>query len=114
MINANIVKVGNKEIQIENSTRYNANVTLGQYVVGQGTTVEGAIAALVQKGMTEEVAAQSLFTRAVRTLEYEYYRNIVINMVSFDAQRSPFIAGLMFDLIIGFTDWLGFNAQYSV
>lgn len=91
----NIIKIGNKDCMINNSTRYVPNEILGKYMVQLGTHAnakneyraekakvkkEGVV---VGKREIKKLAAQRLFERAVRGVEYQENKLKICNALSF-------------------------------
>lgn len=133
----NTINVGGVNYPVNNSTTYYPDAIIGKYVVELGTSVAQEFASEQAKGFTQQAAAQNLFVRAVRTVEYEDNKNRILNFVylwTFFENRAllasslpgyvlgsllgSWVQGLMvtfaFWCFTSVTDALDINVQYSI
>lgn len=132
----NTVNVNGAQVQINNLTVYNPDAIINRYCANQGTNVQTEIGNRMARGMLQVNAAQDLFVRAVRSVEREQHRAAFVQysfvvscikeimnnggvmhalgfaLLSYTLGR--FVMGLCYDVVVGITDRIGINAQYSI
>lgn len=131
-------------VPIYNPTLYYPDAMVDKYVVARGTTVAAEITRQVNQGIQPSLAAQDLFTRAVRYHEDQYYKKILgsillifnghlihsalpdhINLLSRDPIYYPvtmlviislelFTCDLAYDVLTSITNCIKFTPQYSI
>lgn len=132
----NTIAVNGVNLQINNPTCYNPDAIIGKYVVALGSSANAEFAVETTLGHTNQVAAQNLFVRAVRAVEYEENKEklhkLVLCYSLYEGMTKSnnlveFVVGCYFGYLfrtlfveIGFamftsvTDNLGINVQYSI
>lgn len=88
----NNVTLNNKNYILNNPTCYDAASIMKRYAAMNHTTVANMFADEKARVTSGKVAAQNLFVRAVRGVEYERNKNVVLNLAI-----CYFIKGCIFD-----------------
>lgn len=131
-----VTTANGSNILIVNPTVYNPDAIIGKYCARVGTDVNSEIQNRVQKGSTNRVAAQDLFTKAVR--HHESQRNVnalILGVTGYFLMEgigtlklyelliaAPIMCGIFYVmislmhyfLVTGILDKLGVNIQYSI